>query len=123
MSILPWGKKKQEMPLSSYIDGELDSRELSDIGERVVFEPQARELLHLFRRVKDLVDRAVIPEQVPRRDVPGHLWEGVGVEDVPGPLPERRSRWRQRNSAAILSVGLLVTAGVALVGLRRRGVV
>ena len=123
MSILPWGKKKQEMPLSSYIDGELDSRELSDIGERVVFEPQARELLDLFRRVKDLVDRAVIPEQVPRRDVPGHLWEGVGVEDGPGPLPERRSRWRQRHSAAILSVGLLVTAGVALVGLRRRGVV
>ena len=123
MSILPWGKKKRETQLSSYIDGELDSRELSDIGERVVFEPQARELLDLFRRVKDLVDRAVIPEQVPRRDVPGHLWEGVGVEDGPGPLPERRSRWRPRNSAAILSVGLLVTAGVALVGLRRRGVV
>ena len=122
MSILPWGKKKQEIPLSSYIDGELDSRELSDIGERVVFEPQARELLDLFRRVKDLVDRAVLPEQVPRRNVPEHLWARVGVEDGPGPLPERR-RWRQRNSAAILSVGLLVTAGVALVGLRRRGVV
>ena len=123
MSILPWGKKKQEMPLSSYIDGELDSRELSDIGERIVFEPQTRELLDLFRRVKNLVDRAGIPEQVPRRDVPEHLWEAVGVEDGTGPLPERRSRWRQRNSAAILSVGLLVTAGVALVGLRRRGVV
>ena len=123
MSILSWGKKKQEMPLSSYIDGELDSRELSDIGERVVFEPQTRELLGLFRRVKDLVDRAVIPEQVPRRDVPEHLWKGVGVEDGTGPFPERRSRWRQRNSAAILSVGLLVTAGVALFRLRRRGVV
>ena len=61
MSILAWSKKKLEKPLSAYVDGEFDSGELAEIGERVVFEPQARELLDLFRRVKGLVDRSVIP--------------------------------------------------------------
>ena len=65
MSILPWDKKKLEMPISAYIDGELDSEEQAEIGERVVFEPQARELLDLFRRAKGLVDRAAIPDRVP----------------------------------------------------------
>ena len=123
MSILPWSKKKLEKPLSAYMDGELDSGELAEIGERVVFEPQARELLDLFHRVKGMVDRAAIPEQVPSRDVAENLWERVGVEGGSDPVPERGTRRRQWNSATILSVGLLVTAGVALVGLRRRGLV
>ena len=123
MSILPWNKKKLESPLSAYIDGELDSEEQTEIGERVVFEPQARELLDLFRRAKGLVDRAAIPERVPAREIPEHLWERVGVEEEFDPGAQRNSRWRPRNSAAILSVGLLVTAGVALLGLRRRGLV
>jgi anti-sigma factor RsiW len=123
MSILPWSKKKLEKTLSAYVDGELDSGELAEIGERVVFEPHARELLDLFRRVKGLVDRSVISEEVPSREVPEHVWERVGVEGGSDPVPERGARRRQWNSATILSVGLLVTAGVALVGLRRRGLV
>lgn len=123
MTILPWDKKKLETPLSAYIDGELGSEEQAEIGERVVFEPQARELLDLFRRAKGLVDRAAIPDRVPAREIPEHLWEQVGVEDGFDPGVQRTSRWRTRNSAAILSVGLLVTAGVALLGLRRRGLV
>ncbi len=123
MSILPWSKEKLEKPLSKYIDCELDSEELAEIGERIVFEPQARELLDLFRRVKGVVDRAVIPEEVPSREVPEHLWERVGVEGGSDPVPERGTRRRQWDSATILSVGLLITAGVALFGLRRRGLV
>ncbi len=123
MSILAWSKKKLEKPLSAYVDGEFDSGELAEIGERVVFEPQARELLDLFRRVKGLVDRSVIPEEVPSREVPEHVWERVGVEGGSHPVGERGTRRRQWKSATILSVGLLVTAGVALVGLRRRGLV
>ena len=121
MSILPWDKKKLEMPLSAYIDGEVDREEQAEIGERVVFEPQARELLDLFRRAKGLVDRAAIPDRVPAREMPENLWDRVGAEDGFDPGPQRNSKWRTRNSAAILSVGLLVTAGVALLGLRRRG--
>ena len=123
MSILPWDKKKLETSLSAYIDGELGSEEQTEVGERVVFEPQARELLDLFRRVQGLVDRSAIPERVPPFEVSEHHWERVRVEERSDPAPQRSSRWRKRNSAAILSVGLLVTAGVALLGLRRRGLV
>lgn len=123
MSLLPWDKKKLGVPLSAYIDDELDCDKQAEIGERIVFEPQARELLDLFRRAKDLVDRAAIPERVPAREIPEHLWEPAGAGDGLDTGPRGSSSWQRRNSVAILSVGLLVTAGVALLGLRRRGLV
>ena len=123
MSILPWSKKKLERRLSAYIDGELDGEELAEIGERVVFEPQAQESLDLFRRVRGLVDGAAVPKQVPSREACEHLWKRVGVESWSEPVPEGGIGRRQWSSATILSVGLLFTAGVALVGLRRRGLV
>ena len=123
MSILPWEKKKQGVPLSAYIDDELDCEEQAEIGERVVFEPQARELLDLFHRAKDLVDRAAIPERVPAQEISEQLRERADAGDGLDPDPQGSSSWQKRNSVAILSVGLLVTAGVALLGLRRRGLV
>ena len=121
MSLMPWDKKKRGAPLSAYIDDELDCEEQAEIGERIVFEPQARELLDLFRRAKDLVDRAAIPERVPAREIPEHLWERADAGNGLDPGPRGSGSWQKRNSLAILSVGLLVTAGVALLGLRRRG--
>ena len=124
MVVLPWRKKELETPLSTYVDNELDTLDLDEIGEQVVFDPEVRDLLDSFRSVKELVNSALEPERVLEADQMVQRLETQVESPTSDDLPRNRRTRRRRSSATILaSVGLLVTAGVTFVGLRRRGLV
>ena len=76
MQQLPWRKKNREIPLSAYVDGELNNRQLMEIGEHVVLNPKARKALDSLSDVKFLVEDTLAPIQIPNsKEVAANIWK------------------------------------------------
>ncbi len=127
MDLFSFGKdKKRDELFSAYLDGELEMEDNADVEERIVMEPDSADRLALLEGAAQLADAAMIRPSLPDtnafadRLVARLGQRSAALEDV---LVERPRRFFSPSTAVLASVGLIVTAGVTLVGLRRRGVV
>jgi anti-sigma factor RsiW len=123
MRILPWESNKAESKLSAYLDGELDDQEAAELGERLVFDVEFKEKKEAYKRLFELVDLATSPASLPDSTAfADHLVKNLGgpsPKAQAAPLPSRS----KLKPALLASVGILLTAGLAFAGLRRRGLV
>jgi len=122
MNGLPWKKRRIERQLSRYLDGELDEAAAAGVGEHLAFDAGIRRQLSAYERVDALTQAALTPERVPdAARFADRLVQGLDAapeEQQPVPAPRRRLK-----PAVLASIGILVTAGITLAGLRRRGLV
>ncbi|MEW6750150.1 MAG: hypothetical protein AB1505_04140 [Candidatus Latescibacterota bacterium] len=120
MAMFTWNRRLGQR-MSAYLDGELDERRSGALGERLVFDEGAREELRAYATVDRLVVAALAPQHRPD---PAPLVMRL-LRESTAPVPARPPQRRRRllAPALVASMGLLVTAGVALVTLRRRGLV
>ena len=125
MQQLPWRKKKLEMPLSAYVDDELNNRQSLELGEHLVLNPKARETIDSLSDVKHLVENTLAPTHIPNsKEVASNLWKCLQAPDKTVQSLKLYNRNRRRNSAAMIaSIGLLVTAGITFARFRKRRLV
>ncbi len=113
----------REERISAFIDGELDDDEREQMAARFALDPQIRQNIHDLRAVDDLVHQALLPPSVPSADLCAQTaWCHPG-DQLLALMPAPPSTQSRVPAAVLASVGLLVTAGIAFVGLRRRGLV
>ena len=134
MPRFPWRKRHTDRDLSAYLDGELGPEGMDRIGESIAFQSSSRERLDSYARLSELLEDAIAPPHIPDSSTfADELTErvmGAAVAartgaDSRSASPSRRLRLPSaRTSATVLaSIGILVTAGVTIAGLRRRGLV
>lgn len=125
MASLPWKKRQTDRQLSAYLDGELDGADAAELGERLVFDADVRRQLRTFERLSALTRATLAPEQRPdsaafaerlAQSLDTSPADRLPPEESARPAPRRRLK-----PAVLASIGILVTAGIALAGLRRRG--
>ena len=118
MSLLPWKRRDLQQQLSAYIDGELDPQKVPSMGEDLVFDRELRDTLADYAHTDALVSQALAPETLPD----ARAFADAVVETLPteqtNPVHSHRIK-----PAFWASVGILVTAGIAIAGLKRRGLV
>ncbi len=141
MPRFPWRKRRTDRDLSAYLDGELGPEDMDRIGESIAFQASARERLDSYARLTELLEDAIapphIPDSSPFADELTERLMGAPAEDSAAAVAARtavdsksassslrRRLPSARTSATVLaSIGILVTAGVTIAGLWRRGVV
>lgn len=127
MSLFSWKRRPLAQQLSAYLDGELDERETAATAENLVFDADARRLLRAYGRLEDLTRSALAPAWRPDpAAATERLLQTLGVDAAQPAVPGKPSSSNRRSikpAAILASIGLVVTAGVALAGLRRRGLV
>ena len=98
--------------------------DIAEVEERIVMEPGSADRLSLLENAAQLADDAMIPPSVPETDaVADRLMACLGKSaSIIEAIQLERPR-RLPSTAVLASVGLILTAGVTLVGLRRRGLV
>ena len=122
MSWLPWSERgKSRRLLSDYLDGELSARDRDQVEEGTALNAAARGRLDAYSRATELVGAATRPPMIPDAVAFADRLMAL-VADREGRVVESRRRPRLVSPAVLASIGLLVTAGVTLVGLRRRGI-
>lgn len=110
-----FSNRKKQRSLSAYLDGELTRTQCMDFGEQLAFNADLRSQLADFAATESLVRNALTPPRIPNLPVvPTTRDEAVRVNP-----PSRR----RLKPAALAAAGLLVTAGITLASLRRRGIV
>lgn len=107
--------------LSAFIDGELSDDAREEMAAQIALEPATRRRLDEMRALDRMVAAALQPSFVPDADHCADLALGQVGRLSSTPRPAATSP--RVPKAVLASVGLLVTAGVAFVGLRRRGLV
>ena len=127
MNLFPRRRRPLARRLSAYLDGELDERETAATAENLVFDAEARQLLRAYGRLDDLTRSVLTPASRPDSAASTERLLQTLVPDdalpaAPG-QPSSSSRRNVKPAAILASIGLVVTAGVALAGLRRRGLV
>ncbi|MBT4497880.1 MAG: hypothetical protein HOC74_09175 [Gemmatimonadetes bacterium] len=124
MNAHPWKRIRFERQLSAYLDGELAADETDAVGERLVFDADARQQLRAYEQLDALTHSALIPAHRPDPEVAAeHLLQAIVADEVDRTAAAEDPPRRHLHPALLASIGLLVTAGVALAGLRRRGLV
>ncbi|MEE3338816.1 MAG: hypothetical protein VX255_20710 [Candidatus Latescibacterota bacterium] len=109
--------------LSAFIDGELDDRSREDMAAEIALDPGICVQVQRLRMIEDLAHSALQPPSTPNPDVCAEHVLALATADT-GEVAAATSPSNSRvPTAALASVGLLLTAGVAFVGLRRRGLV
>ena len=122
MARFTWRPTAAEQQLSAFMDGELDVQAAAAVSRRMALEPSAQATVSDFGRVDALVRRATQPD--PRTDHQASVERMLAAASRrPAPLPRGPSHRKLLKPALGASAGLLVTAGVAFIGLRRRGLV
>ena len=122
MSWLPWSERgKSRRLLSDYLDGELSARDRDQVEEGIALNAAARGRLDAYSRATELVGGATRPPVIPDAVAFADRLMAL-VADREGRVVESPRRPRLVSPAVLASIGLLVTAGVTLVGLRRRGI-
>jgi anti-sigma factor RsiW len=125
MNPFSWKKTRTENRLSAYLDGELGEGEAARVGELLALNPQACQQLRAYTRLSALTRAALAPERIPDAaafaDRLARVLAAPEAASPPRRLPA--SRVRHLAPAVLVSIGILATAGIALVGLRRRGLV
>lgn len=118
--------------LSAYLDGELDAPAQDEATDHIVLDPASRATLDAYAAADRLVGQALAPPAVPDWSAAAdRLLSRCRAPESPPTasslLPTRRrhlpTRRRHLAPAVVASVGILVTAGVTFLGLRRRGIV
>ena len=111
-----WHRRGKE--LSAFADAELTGAAADRVAKRLVFEDEARQDLDRLRRLDTLVAQSLAPTS-PAPDSGAVADTVLGqLPKTPAPAPIRSRNW---TPTVVASVGLLVTAGVAFAGLKRRG--
>ena len=125
MISLPWKKRKINRQLSAYLDGELDGGDTGELGERLVFDADLRRQLRAFERLSKLTQAALAPEQqsdsATFADRLTQSLDASPADRLPPEEPARPASGRRLKPAVLASIGILITAGITLAGLRRRG--
>ena len=122
MSWLPWSERgKSRRLLSDYLDGELSARDRDQAEEEIALNAAARARLDAYSRATELVGAATRPPMIPDAVAFADRLMAL-VADREGRVVESSHRPRLVSPAVLASIGFLVTAGVTLVGLRRRGI-
>jgi len=120
----PWRRRRHSAQLSAYLDGELDASSQDEVTDRIVLNPASRAALDEFAAVDQLVELALAPAHLPDREAAADLLlsrcQAAATPPAAAPAAARR---RHLAPAVVASVGILVTAGVTFMGLRRRGLV
>jgi anti-sigma factor RsiW len=120
----PWQKRKTELRLSAYIDGELDEREAAEIGDHLVFDPSFCARLQHYEQVTALANAALAPAQPPDSSAfAARLVEALNADPDPCPSDPEPSTYNRLKPALLASAGILLTAGLTLAGLRRRNLI
>jgi anti-sigma factor RsiW len=110
-----FSNRKKQRSLSAYLDGELTRTQSIDFSEQLAFNADLRSQLADFAATDSLVRNALTPPRIPNPPVVSTTRdEAVRVNP-----PSRRCL----KPAALAAAGLLVTAGITLASLRRRGIV
>ena len=112
--------------LSAYLDGELVPRRRAAVLEQLTLDPATQAAFAQLSRADELARLAAAPDRRPDlQAIVGRLKEAVAARAAALPRPAAARRARPRplllHPAVIASAGLLVTAGVAVFQLRRRG--
>ena len=119
-----WRRSRHSRQLSEYVDDELGWEDADRVSERLVFDPEARQELLRMRAVDELVERVLAPPSLlpDAHQAADQLVARVNSPATvrPSPIPKGRSLW---TPAIVASLGILLTAGVAFAGLKRRGLV
>lgn len=125
MARMPWHRLSLDRQLSAYLDGELSSEQADALNERLALDPAALALLENLSRVDNLTRLAVTAgAQTDLDDVVATLHHAAAAKAAEAPCPAGSPPGRRRLTPTLLaSAGLLVTASVAYVGLRRRGLI
>jgi anti-sigma factor RsiW len=124
MNAHPWKKIRFKRQLSAYLDDELAADEADAVGERLVFDAGARQQLRAYEQLDALTRSALVPTHRPDPEVAAaHLLQAIGTDEADPAASVETTPRRHLRPALLASIGLLVTAGVALAGLRRRGLV
>lgn len=122
MRVFPW-RSREDQRLSAYLDGELDEGAMAECGERLVFDGAFRRKENVLRRVADLAHAALAPARIPDSAAfADRVLEAMGrsrPDPAAAPTPPRRLL----RPAILASLGIAVTVGLTLAGLRRRGLV
>ena len=115
-----WHRRRWARELSEYADGELPAARAERLAEQLALDPDTRAELARLRAVDRLVNAALMPPPAP----PAGSTAADRVRALPSPAARGRrsaspdrTRW---TPLAVASVGLLVTAGLAVAGYRRR---
>ena len=116
--MLPW-KKRRMRQLSTYIDGELAAEQSISLGEDLVFDANLRHQLAEYESLDALVAAALCPNSTPEAEA---FASGFGSE-IPAPPIDLPQAHRHFKPMVIAAAGILVTAGLTLASLRRRGIV
>ncbi|MEE2658114.1 MAG: hypothetical protein VX733_06375 [Candidatus Latescibacterota bacterium] len=115
----PW--RRQERELSAYADAELPSQESGRVAERLIFNADARGRLAAFREASRMVGAALHPPAIPdATESSRQVLEHIAAAKTPAAIDRAR---RRVSPVLVASVGILVTAGIAWAGLRKRGIV
>ncbi len=117
-------RRRQQQELSAFADGELADETTDRVAERVVFDERARQELLSVRRIDALVAAALAPHPQADANVRAGAAADAALDAIcaqlPAPPPTTPEP-RNWTPTVVASVGLLVTAGVAFAGLKRRG--
>ena len=119
-------RDRLDLDLSAYLDGELGPQHRDAVLERLTLDPKAQAAFRSLSRTDELARLAAAPQDHP--DLPTAVTrlqaavEASRAASSPSsPSGRRRQRRRVTHPVLWASAGLLVTAGVAVVELRRRG--
>ena len=125
MDLFSFGKnKKKDELLSAYLDGELEMDDVAEVEERIVMEPASADRLSLLENAAQLADAAMIPPSVHETEAfADRLMACLGKRSSTVEAIQLERPRRLPSTAVLASAGLILTAGVTLVGLRRRGLV
>ncbi len=116
--MLNW-KKRRQRQLSAYIDGELAAEQSMSLGEDLVFDADLRRQLAEYESLDALVGSALSPHSMPEAEA----FASCFSSEIPARPTDIARAHRHLKPMAIAAAGLLVTAGLTLASLRRRGIV
>ncbi len=123
MRVFPW-QSREDQTLSAYLDGELDEGAMAACGERLVFDGAFRRKANLLRRVTDLARVALAPPRIAdSAALADRVLAAMGRSRPDRAAAPTTPPRRLLRPAILASVGIAVTVGLTLVGLRRRGLV
>ncbi len=120
----PWQKRKTERRLSAYIDGELDESEAAEVRDRLVFDPSFCDRMQRYEQVGSLANAALAPAQPPdSRAFAARLMDALHADPGYDAIVSEPSSPSMLRPALLASAGILLTAGLAFAGLRRRNLI
>ncbi len=117
-------RRRQQQELSAFADGELSDETTDRVAERVVFDERTRRELTGVRHMDALLAAALAPHPLADADVRADAAADAILDALRAQLqapPQTTPGPRSWTPTVVASVGLLVTAGVAFAGLKRRG--